>query len=177
MRNLYSIFIENEAPKSAIGNTPLFNCLVISNKSTVVDSNRVGLLQTSPVNNCTFIGNSVAGNGVISSPATNCLFYENSHYDISSKNVKYGNCLYGSVASDTVDLSTSICTSDPRFNFGNNPKLPYYSIRRSSPARDAGAWHAWATNVLDIAGNPRMNGNIGYYEFLPHGLQTLFEIR
>lgn len=174
-----SIFIENEAPKSAIGNTPLFNCLVISNKSTVVDSNRIGLLQNSPANNCTFIGNSVAGNGVISSPATNCLFYENIPYDISSKNVKYGNCLYGSVASDTVDLSTSIKSSNPRFNFGKNPKLPYYSIRRGSPARDAGAWHAWATNVLDIAGNPRMNGNIdiGCYEFLPHGLQTIFEIR
>lgn len=173
------IFFENEAQKTAIGNTQLYNCLIISNKSTVADAHRIGMLYTSPAHNCTFIGNSVVGNGVISTPATNCLFYENIPNDISSRSVQYGNCLYGTVASESIDLSNSIKCTNPRFNLGSNPKLPYYSIKRSSPARDAGAWHAWATNVLDIAGNPRMNGNIdiGCYEFLSHGLQTIFEVR
>ena len=70
----------------------------------------------------------------------------------------------------------TLVQGDPRFVAGNPdyPGLPYYSILRVSPARNAGANAPWMADAQDLAEKSRIYDSavdIGCYECrIPPGL-------
>lgn len=134
--------------------------------------------------NCTFVGNrfdnTASGATGVNGRYYNCIFNGNTPYDIGSLNGDFKNSLYGTKANSNSDSKIVDCikTDNPKFNLGAKPELPYYALRRGSPAIDKGA--ATLNNNLtwefDLAGNPRIyqpeGGNatpidIGCYEWFP----------
>ena len=116
----------------------------------------------------------------------NCIFYNNKRKngtpaDISGGNTSgptFSHCLYGACDNTLVlndqpgwqDLGGNIAGKDPRFVGASSATLgvPPYTIRRSSPACDAGDPAAVAGVPKDLAGNDRFRSDgsvdMGAYE-------------
>ena len=83
-------------------------------------------------------------------------------YKGSSATVSLSNCLYTTAEAESDYNSASgvetLVHANPRFVAGDAayPGLPYYSILRKSPARNAGVNAAWMEGAVDLAGNPRI---------------------
>ncbi len=128
--------------------------------------------------NCTFVGNKDIGPnryGILGGfgRCKNCIVFGNSPRDVESNlnTTLVTNTLYG-----TTNLGTPhpciIQTDDPKFNLGRKPELPYYALRKNSPAVDAGdvALNPTPKDVIDLAQNPRIAGaaiDLGCYEYIP----------
>lgn len=173
-------FIGNVATNYGIGagsSSGMYNCLFIDNKTTGTSK---GLIYIGPIYNSTFINNSTPGVQFFENSGNiiNCLFTENAPYDIFGKR-GYINCLYGTKSASSPSMTDCIQADDPKFNMGHNPTLADYAPARSSPARDAGVWQAWATNDVDISSKTRIHNiiDIGCYEYWPHGMQTILRIQ
>lgn len=161
-----SILIGNRAPSYGVisdSKSYLQNCFIVSNETTGARS----LYQGYAVN-CTFVDNIVGGAAAIDQKAVNCIFAGNKPYDLTSSAVVFSNCMYGTSPAAGAILESCVQTAEPSFNFGANPKLPWYAPGRRSPARDAGIEQPWSIGAVDIAGNPRVKGgaiDIGCYEY------------
>ncbi len=163
-----------------------YNSLFANNVRTNVISSLDYAMFQGEYYNCTIANNTNTANdygmtwtktGVIK----NCIFSGNYPYDFETLPKNAYNTLYGSANEKQVNdakLFDCIKTDNPKFNLGAKPELPYYAVRRGSPAIDKG--DATLNNNLiwefDLAGNPRIyqpeGGNatpidIGCYEWFP----------
>ena len=160
-------FIGNSATNCGVAvSTSMRNCLLVSNLSFAAGS---FLCDSSSFANCTFIDNKTDAAAILGVGAENCIFHGNAPCDVYNGYVTLKNCIYEGVAGNKPTISDCVLTSEPRFNFGRNPKAAWYAPRSRSPAVNAGAEQSWSTNTLDLAGNDRLNGriDIGCYEFWP----------
>lgn len=125
--------------------------------------------------NCTVVGNTFAGNGfVYDCSLVNCLLSGNRTVDGTPSDLLHRvkddsmltirACVYG-VNSQPDDVTSFADAGDslalgsrrPGFNAGKRPGFPYYSLRRTSPARQKGVDAAAFAGTLDLAGNPRVH--------------------
>ena len=78
-------------------------------------------------------------------------------------------------AADGVFLAANGCVNaDPKFNDAANGD---FTLRVSSPCRDAGVNEGWMAAASDLGGNARIVGNavdMGCFEFVPHGFIIFF---
>ena len=98
----------------------------------------------------------------------------------TTASVTLSHCLFTAAEAPSDYQSASgvetLVQGDPRFVAGNPdyPGLPYYSILRVSPARNAGANAPWMADAQDLAGRSRIYDSavdIGCYECrIPPGL-------
>ncbi|MBO7236895.1 MAG: hypothetical protein J6V45_02285 [Kiritimatiellae bacterium] len=69
-------------------------------------------------------------------------------------------------------MTDCIQTADAKFNAGAKADLPYYFLRASSPARDAGMDVGWTSASVDLRGKKRISGgkvDLGCYEYQTAG--------
>lgn len=162
----------------------IFNCLFNGNISTY-GGGICNLSTSAPhISNCTFSGNNIAysngyGGGICnlsSSPTiANCIIWGNSDgiYDYSSSTIVVYSIIQGGY------IGTGNLNSDPLFadalSFTTAPFLEGdYTLKKSSPAINAGnnsAYNTGSGNLSadkDLSGNPRLYGGIidmGAYEY------------
>ncbi len=132
--------------------------------------------------NCTFVDNvNESGNnrGIIAQlgSAYNCVFSGNYPCDIADNANNAKNVLYGTTSVTEANLASKLinCKKETEarkiFNLGDNPDLPYYALRKRSPAIDTGdATLNSKSWPLDLAGTARLVGNeldMGCYEWYP----------
>ncbi len=190
-KNHYNVVISNCVGRFLI--TPVtnserpsnfYNSLFVNNTNTMDTVSASDSMFMGSYYNCTFVNNADArstANGILHSQLkvlANCVLHGNKPYDIG--NLNHGvasNVLYGTVGPqlDKTKLHNCIQADNPKFNLGAKPELPYYALKKSSPAVNRGD----ATlNPLqfptDLAGNPRINTedgvgklDLGCYEWYP----------
>ncbi len=160
-----------------------YNSLFVCNTNTVETDFRHTGLFTGHFYNCTIVSNVnaryVEGSASVLSRLTylvNTILYGNEPYDIASGNgvekaMCASNVLYKTAHANYLASTLTDCiqADDVKFNLGKDPKLPYYCIRRTSPARDKGVYALNGyTTPTDLSGNPRVVGDevdIGCYEW------------
>ena len=158
--------------------------------------------------NCTFVNNSITGNSqskdflfytfksangtTATNRIANCLFSGNkvtgedldvNFYATASALNVISNSLYVSRWGGTVPERVNFSKSDKiRFAAGTGryANSPYYMIKRTSAAFDAGFDMPWMAAGTDLAGSPRLVGDhvdIGCYECVVPESGTKFSIR
>ena len=73
-------------------------------------------------------------------------------------------------------MTDCIQTADAKFNAGAKEELPYYYLRVTSPARDAGMDVGWTSASVDLLGKKRVSGekvDLGCYEYISAGFRLL----
>ncbi len=181
-RNMYHCVVSNCVGATLLTSTKIkyFNCLFVNNEQTILSSSKRWFI--GDYYNCTFVKNKntieptvgvAAGYGYFK----NCLFYQNEPHDIDKEGGAgaVSNCLYGATNADATKEATrcALCvkSTNVKFNKGANPNLPYYALRKGSPAIDKGdATLNAEQKTLDLAGNARIVGDaidIGCYEWYP----------
>lgn len=175
---------------------PACHSLFINNRITYFNNNGNASPCSGSFNNCTFVDNTndvgtvaFAAGG---SNVRNSIFHGNMPYDIAG-NGGYQvlrRCLYGTVDNPNNISSTKVIdciqADTPKFNLGAKPELPYYALKKSSPALNKGDENLnlkknddQSNNPVmlfptDLAGNPRINTedgvsklDLGCYEWYP----------
>ena len=119
--------------------------------------------------NCTIVKNTIntkSFGAVYGGIHKNCIIIDNDN-DIGGGT--FYNTIYAKSESPktTPTLTDCIQTTDAKFNAGAKADLPYYYLRASSPARDAGMDVGWTSASVDLLGSKRVKGNtvdLGCYE-------------
>jgi len=119
--------------------------------------------------NCTIVKNTIktkSFGAVYGGTHKNCIIIDNDN-DIGGGT--FYNTMYAKSESPqtTPTLTDCIQTTDAKFNAGAKADLPYYYLRASSPARDAGMDVGWTSASVDLLGSKRVKGNtvdLGCYE-------------
>ena len=152
----------------------LRNCLVAGNSTSGTTSVGGIYLSNGTVENCTVARNrntnagaTCAGVSLAASANAvlrNTISWGNTLSDGSTStaaNFKDAGAVEGATAQGTVE--TCLYDRNPLFKDAANGD---YSIKSSSPARDAGTNQEWMKNAFDLAGNKRKTGrvDIGCYE-------------
>ncbi len=176
--------------------TTFYNSLFVNNTNTIDSAGGSDSMFMGRFFNCTFVGNADVRSptmGIFHSQVpyfANCILHGNAPYDIGnmSFNAVASNVLYGTVGPslDKNKLINCIQADDPKFNLGANPNLPYYALKKGSPAINAGNIANNPTldakdNPIyiefDLFGNPRVNTedgqgviDLGCYEYYPFNL-------
>ena len=193
--------------------TPVRGVVFDCGKATVALTNCLVRNCTSPANaylfkgvdlvNCTVVSNVYGRNGFAGScRLVNSLLVGNQAADGTSSDLHHRvnddsqltirACVYGvnSQPDDAMSFadagdSLALGSRRPGFNAGKRPELPYYSLRRASPARRKGADAAAFAGTTDLAGNPRVHGDdtgsytldVGCYECWMPETGTLLILR
>ena len=126
--------------------------------------------------NCTIVGNvtraSLNYGAAHGGTYTNCVVMGNS-IDVSGGT--HCKTLYQTQCNSPA-LTDCIQTDDAKFNNGAKEQLPYYYLRASSPARNAGVDVGWAAEACDLRGKKRIYSNVvdlGCYEYQPVGFAII----
>ena len=182
------------------------NCLFAFNNATGTDTDTNlsgiggGIYLVSHANpildSCTIVANNsnnkntssgvrVGGGGLYhrrTGTVTNCVIALNTLE--GSSDIGTGWCLNSSAyvnscawpAADGVFLAANGCVNaDPKFNDAANGD---FTLKVSSPCRDAGVNEGWMAAASDLGGNARIVGNavdMGCFEFVPHGFTIIFQ--
>ena len=125
---------------------------------------------TATLKNCLFSGNMRKHQSKEVYYDSDLRLYTNAANNAS---IQLSNCLFTKAESASnynwAEGAETLVQGNPLFVAGNAayPDLPYYSILRKSPARNAGVNAAWMNSAVDLAGNARIFEDvvdIGCYE-------------
>jgi len=165
-----SVLVGNQALDFTFGSygggsydSRLYNCLVTRNSA----ENGGGVVSSFlTMRNCTIWGNTASsfGGGVIGSTLYNCIVYSNSAPNSPNYSTNDIGHLNYSCTTPLPTNGTNNISGEPQFV---NTATYDFRLRSSSPCIDAGN-NSHATNVTDLAGNPRIIHGIvdmGAYEF------------
>ena len=163
------------AAGSAINKGTIRNCLIIKNKDGAKISG-AGTVNGATCINCTIVGNITKNSYGAAHGGTfkNCIVIDN---DVDIYGGTHYNTLYNTKGGSPT-LTDCIQTTDAKFNAGVKEDLPYYYLRSSSPARDAGMDVGWTSKSLDLLGKKRISGgavDLGCYEYQFSGFKILIK--
>lgn len=155
---------------SAVYGGTIKNSLIINNKEDSSLIKRAGTVNGATCINCTIVGNKTRGSYGAAHGGTfkNCIVIDN---DVDIYGGTHYNTLYNTKGGSPT-LTDCIQTTDAKFNAGAKADLPYYYLRASSPARDAGMDVGWTSASVDLRGKKRISGgkvDLGCYEYQTAG--------
>lgn len=161
---------------SAVYGGTIKNSLIINNKEDSSLIKRAGTVNSATCINCTIVGNKTRGSYGAAHGGTfkNCIVIDN---DVDIYGGTHYNTLYNTKGGSPT-LTDCIQTTDAKFNAGVKEDLPYYYLRSSSPARDAGMDVGWTSKSLDLLGKKRISGgavDLGCYEYQFSGFKILIK--
>lgn len=161
---------------SAISGGTIKNCLIINNREDETKIKYAGTVVNATCINCTIVGNvtraSLNYGAAHSGTYTNCVVMGNS---IDVAGGTHCKTLYQTQCNSPA-LTDCIQTDNAKFNKGAKEQLPYYYLRASSPARNAGVDVGWTAEACDLRGKKRICFNVvdlGCYEYQPVGFEIV----
>lgn len=156
---------------AAIYKGTIKNSLIYKNKAIRKEG---AIVHSANCINCTIVKNTIntkSFGAVYGGTHKNCIIIDNDN-DIGGGT--FYNTIYAKSESPKAapTLTDCIQTTDAKFNAGAKADLPYYCLRASSPARDAGMDVDWTSASVDLRGKKRISGgkvDLGCYEYQTAG--------